>query len=54
MAIKDGGVPPILAQKQYAQRSALAPENLPREARTQKCTLQLTAIAADRVRCRLP
>ncbi|MCK1640503.1 hypothetical protein IVA95_23690 [Bradyrhizobium sp. 157] len=53
MAINDGGIPPILAQKHYTQPSALAPESLPREARTQKCTLQLTAVAADRLRCRL-
>jgi uridine phosphorylase len=36
MAVNDGGVPPILAQKHYAQPSAFAPENLLREARRQK------------------
>jgi uridine phosphorylase len=36
MAINDGGVPPILAQKHYAQPSAFTPENLLREARRQK------------------
>jgi len=36
MAINDGGVPPILAQKYYAQPSAFTPENLLREARRQK------------------
>jgi uridine phosphorylase len=36
MAANDGGVPPILAQKHYAQPSAFAPENLLREARRQK------------------
>src|SRR5580704_2545895 len=36
MAASDVGVPPILAQKLYAQPSALTPENLLREARRQK------------------
>jgi uridine phosphorylase len=36
MAVSDGGVPPILAQKHYTQPSAFAPENLLREARRQK------------------
>jgi uridine phosphorylase len=36
MAVNDGGVPPILAQKHYMQPSAFAPENLLREARRQK------------------
>jgi uridine phosphorylase len=40
MADNDGGVPPILAQKHYAQPSAFTPENLLREARRQK---QVTA-----------
>src|SRR5258705_1589628 len=38
MAVNDGGVPPILAQKHYAQPSAFTPENLLREARRQKRT----------------
>jgi uridine phosphorylase len=36
MAVNDGGVPPILAHKHYAQPSAFTPENLLREARRQK------------------
>jgi uridine phosphorylase len=36
MAVDDGGVPPILAQKHYAQPSAFTPESLLREARRQK------------------
>jgi uridine phosphorylase len=36
MAVNDGGVPPILTQKYYAQPSAFAPENLLREARRQR------------------
>ena len=36
MAVNDGGIPPILAQKHYAQPSAFTPENLLREARRQK------------------
>jgi uridine phosphorylase len=36
MAENYGGVPPILAQKHYAQPSAFTPENLLREARRQK------------------
>ena len=36
MAINDGGTPPILAGKHYAQPSAFTPENLLREARRQK------------------
>ena len=36
MAVNDGGVPPILAQKHYMQPSAFMPENLLREARRQK------------------
>jgi uridine phosphorylase len=36
MAVNDGGVPPILAQKYYTQPSAFTPENLLREARRQK------------------
>jgi hypothetical protein len=36
MAINDGGVPPILAQKYYLRSSAFTPENLLREARRQK------------------
>jgi uridine phosphorylase len=36
MAVNDGGVPPILAQKHYAKPSAFTPENLLREARRQK------------------
>jgi uridine phosphorylase len=36
MAVSDGGVPPILAQKHYTQPSAFRPENLLREARRQK------------------
>jgi uridine phosphorylase len=36
MAGNDGAIPPILAQKHYAQPSAFAPENLLREARRQK------------------
>jgi hypothetical protein len=35
MAVNDGGVPPILAQKHCAQPSAFTPENLLREARRQ-------------------
>jgi uridine phosphorylase len=38
MAVNEGGVPPILAQKHYAQPSAFTPENLLREARRQKRT----------------
>src|SRR5258706_9383503 len=38
MAVNDGGGPPILAQKHYAQPSAFTPENLLREARRQKRT----------------
>ena len=38
MAVNDGGVPPILAQKHYAQPSEFTPENLLREARRQKRT----------------
>jgi uridine phosphorylase len=36
MVVNDGGVPPILAQKHYAQPSAFTPENLLREARRQR------------------
>src|SRR6516164_10965777 len=36
MAVNDGGVPPILAQKHDRQRSAFTSENLLREARRQK------------------
>jgi uridine phosphorylase len=36
MAVNDGGVPPILAQKHYMHPSAFTPENLLREARRQK------------------
>jgi uridine phosphorylase len=36
MAANEGGIPPILAQKHYAQPSAFTPENLLREARRQK------------------
>ena len=36
MAVNDGGVPPILAQKHYTQRSAFTPESLLRETRRQK------------------
>jgi uridine phosphorylase len=36
MTVNDGGIPPILAQKHYAQPSAFTPENLLREARRQK------------------
>jgi hypothetical protein len=36
MAANDGGVPPILAQKHYAQPSAFTPENLLREVRRRK------------------
>jgi uridine phosphorylase len=36
MAVNDGGVPPILAQKHYAQPSAFTPENLLCEARRQR------------------
>jgi uridine phosphorylase len=36
MAVNDGGVPPILAQKHYTQPSAFTPDNLLREARRQK------------------
>jgi len=36
MAVNDGGVPPILAQKHYTQPSAFTPENLLREACRQK------------------
>lgn len=36
MAINDGGFPPILAQKLYAQPSLFMPENLLCEARRQK------------------
>jgi uridine phosphorylase len=36
MAANEGGVPPILARKHYAQPSAFTPENLLREARRQK------------------
>ncbi len=36
MAINDGEIPPILAQKHYASPSAFAPEGLLREARRQK------------------
>lgn len=38
MAVNDGGVPPILAQKHYAQPSEFTPENPLREARRQKRT----------------
>src|SRR5260370_2397084 len=36
MAVNDGGVPPVLAQKHYTHPSAFTPENLLREARRQK------------------
>jgi uridine phosphorylase len=36
MAVNDGGVPPILAQKHYPKPSAFTPENLLREARRQR------------------
>ena len=36
MAVNDGGLPPILAQKHDRQRSAFTSENLLREARRQK------------------
>jgi uridine phosphorylase len=36
MAVGDGGIPPILAQKHYARPSAFTPQNLLREARRQK------------------
>jgi len=36
MTARDGGVPPILAQKYYTEPSAFTPENLLREARRQK------------------
>ncbi|WFU45190.1 nucleoside phosphorylase [Bradyrhizobium sp. CB82] len=36
MAINDGGIPPILAQKHYTEPSAFTPENLLRQARRQK------------------
>ena len=36
MAINDGGCPPILAQKPYAQPSPFMPENLLCEAHRQK------------------
>ena len=36
MAVNDGGVPPILAQKRYGQPSAFRPENLLGEARRQR------------------
>jgi len=36
MAVNDGGLPPILAQKHYTRPSAFTPENLLREARRQK------------------
>ena len=36
MTETDGGIPPILAHKRYAQPSAFTPENLLREARRQK------------------
>ena len=36
MAVNDGGLPPILAQKHDSQRSAFTSENLLREARRQK------------------
>jgi uridine phosphorylase len=36
MAVNDGGLPPILAQKHDRQRSAFASENLLREARRQE------------------
>jgi len=36
MAVNDGEVPPILAQKHYTQPSAFTPENLLREARRQR------------------
>ena len=54
MAVNDGGVPPILAQKHDTQPSAFTPENLLREADGGHDALQLIAIAADRLRSRLP
>ncbi len=36
MAVNDGGVPPILAQKHCTQPSGFTPENLLREPRRQK------------------
>jgi uridine phosphorylase len=36
MVVNDGGVPPILAQKHYAQPSAFTPENVLREGRRQR------------------
>ena len=36
MAVNDGGVPPILAQKHCRQPSAFGPENLLGEARRQQ------------------
>jgi hypothetical protein len=58
MAVNDGGVRPILAQKNYTQPSAFSSENLLREARRQKqnggsSALLLAAIAADLRRSRL-
>jgi hypothetical protein len=60
MAVNDGGVTPILAQKHCTQPSAFAPENLLREARREKGDAdgshdapQLIAIAAERLRSRL-
>ena len=54
MAVNDGGVLPILAQKHDTQPSAFAPENLLREVDGGHDALQLIAIAADRLRSRLP
>ncbi len=61
MAVNDGGVPPILAQKHDTQPSAFAPENLLRDVRTKKRiasssvrdALPSIAIAAGRLRSRL-
>ena len=39
MAVNDGGVPPILAQKHYTRPSAFTPENLLSEARRQQKTM---------------
>ena len=42
MAARDGGVPPILAEKYYTRPSAFTPENLLREARRQKGIIALS------------
>jgi hypothetical protein len=58
MALNDGGVPPILAQKHYAQPSAFSPGRIDGdlekgEADGSHDALPLIAIAGDRLRSRL-